>query len=226
MCSSPPWNPVYTRRVDPSTLPFSLQVHHTDTQIVVSFLTLYHLLINNPWHWGDHDSSEGWNLVYLSLTDLLCHDGGWSDPHYGGYTDLGFWMEKNCDRWLRDHVNTCTVHSVTKNIQKKTHDCDVEQLDDLFHTTHKVKTQQVRKIRSQWCGDIEIFTYLITSLILWDRFHLCLTYTSHERWGSTSNPSLNGQLHYPNPSDIDRTLNETVDEKHVIIVMIIIVTPL
>ena len=37
---------------------------------------------------------------------------------------------------------------------------------------------------------------------------LCIT---HERWGGTSNPSLNGQLHYP--TDIDRTLNETDVDK-------------
>ena len=34
---------------------------------------------------------------------------------------------------------------------------------------------------------------------------------SHERWGSNSNPSLNGHLHYP--VDIDRTLNETSTDK-------------
>ena len=33
----------------------------------------------------------------------------------------------------------------------------------------------------------------------------------HERWGSSSNPSLNGHLHYP--ADIDRTLNETAADK-------------
>ena len=30
----------------------------------------------------------------------------------------------------------------------------------------------------------------------------------HEHWGSCSNPSLNGHLHYP--ADINRTLNEVV----------------
>ena len=34
---------------------------------------------------------------------------------------------------------------------------------------------------------------------------------AHERWGSTSNPSLNGHLHYP--TDIDSTLNETATDK-------------
>jgi hypothetical protein len=29
---------------------------------------------------------------------------------------------------------------------------------------------------------------------------------THERWGSSSDPSLNGHLHYP--EDVDRTLNE------------------
>ena len=33
----------------------------------------------------------------------------------------------------------------------------------------------------------------------------------HECWGSTSDPTLNGNLHYPN--DIDRSLNETAADK-------------
>ena len=81
----------------------------------------------------------------------------------------------------------------------------VEQLTDLFRTTHRVNTQQVAKSRGQRCGDIEIASYLSNatgplSLVL----DLCIPY---ERWGSTSNPSLNGHLHYP--TDIDRTLNES-----------------
>ena len=34
---------------------------------------------------------------------------------------------------------------------------------------------------------------------------------AHERWGSSSDPSINGHLHYPN--DIDRSLNEATDDK-------------
>jgi hypothetical protein len=34
---------------------------------------------------------------------------------------------------------------------------------------------------------------------------------THERWGSSSDPSINGHLHYPN--DTDRSLNETVVDK-------------
>ncbi len=33
----------------------------------------------------------------------------------------------------------------------------------------------------------------------------------HERFGSSSDPSINGHLHYPN--DVDRSLNETVVDK-------------
>jgi hypothetical protein len=40
---------------------------------------------------------------------------------------------------LGDHVSTCTSHSGAK----KAHDWTVDQLDDQFLTTHKVKTQQV-----------------------------------------------------------------------------------
>ncbi len=37
---------------------------------------------------------------------------------------------------------------------------------------------------------------------------LCIT---HERWGSSSDPSINGHLHYPN--DLDRSHNEVADDK-------------
>jgi hypothetical protein len=33
----------------------------------------------------------------------------------------------------------------------------------------------------------------------------------HERWGSSSDPTLDGHLHYPN--DVDWSLNETVSDK-------------
>jgi hypothetical protein len=80
-----------------------------------------------------------------------------------------------------------------------------------LHTTHKVKTQQVAKNRGQWCGDIEIATYLSNSvgpvpLVL----HLRIV---HKCWGSRSNPSLHGHLYYPLPPDIGRTLNEDVTDK-------------
>jgi hypothetical protein len=53
---------------------------------------------------------------------------------------------------LGDHVSTCTVHSGAK----EDHDWAVEQLADLFRTTHRVKTQQVARSRGQRCGDIEL----------------------------------------------------------------------
>ena len=49
---------------------------------------------------------------------------------------------------LGDHVSTCTTHSGAK----KAHDWAVEQLADLFRTTHKVKTQQAAKSRGQRCA--------------------------------------------------------------------------
>jgi hypothetical protein len=57
---------------------------------------------------------------------------------------------------LGDHLNTCTNDSGAK----KTHDWMVDQFDDLFLTTHKVKTHQVVKIRGQHCGDITLAGYL------------------------------------------------------------------
>ena len=106
---------------------------------------------------------------------------------------------------LDDHVNTCTVHSGAK----KDHDWEVDQLTDLFHTTHKVKTKQVVRSRGQRCGDIELTGYLANAagpvpLVLDLRI-------AHDRFGSSSDPSINGHLHYPN--DIDRSLNESVTDK-------------
>jgi hypothetical protein len=57
---------------------------------------------------------------------------------------------------IGDHLNTCTIHSGAK----KTHDWMVDQITDLFRTTHKVKTQQVIKSRGQHCGDIDLVGYL------------------------------------------------------------------
>ncbi len=58
-----------------------------------------------------------------------------------------------------DHLCTCTSHSDVK----KTHDWSVDQITDLFRTTHKVKTQQVGRNRGQRDGDIELTGYLVNA---------------------------------------------------------------
>jgi hypothetical protein len=108
---------------------------------------------------------------------------------------------------MGDHLCTCTLHSGTK----QTHDWVVEQLFDLFHTTHKVKIQQhVTKIRGRHCGDIKVKTYFVNTTGPVPPLVLDLLIT-HDRFGSTSDPSLNEHLHYPN--DVDKSLNETSDDK-------------
>ena len=106
---------------------------------------------------------------------------------------------------LGDHLPTCTAHSGAK----KAHDWAADQIaDDLFRTTHKVKSQQVAS-RGQRCGDIELAAYLANAsgpvpLVLDLRI-------AHERWGRSSDPNLNGHLHYPN--DLDGPLNEAAADK-------------
>ena len=80
----------------------------------------------------------------------------------------------------------------------------VDQIADLFLTTHKVKTQQVIKSRGHHCGDnIEFVGYLANEAV---PVPLVLDLRiAHDRYGSSSDPSLNGHLHYPN--DLDRSLN-------------------
>ncbi len=106
---------------------------------------------------------------------------------------------------LGDHLNTCTVHSGAK----KAHDWMVDQVPDLFLTTHKIKTQQVVKIRGQDCGDIQLEGYLANEsgpvpLVLDLRI-------SHDRMGSSADPSLNGHLKYPN--NLDQLLNDAAGDK-------------
>ncbi len=63
---------------------------------------------------------------------------------------------------MGDHLCTCTSHSGTKQAR----DWVVDQLDDLFLTTHNVKTQQhVTKSRGRYCGDIELTTYLTNTVV-------------------------------------------------------------
>jgi hypothetical protein len=92
---------------------------------------------------------------------------------------------------------------------KKAHDWVVDQIADLFRTTHKVKTQQVATNHGQWCGDIELGGYLANAtgpvpLVL--DLHI-----AHDRFGSSSDPNINGHLHYPNDYtyDLDGSLNES-----------------
>ena len=106
---------------------------------------------------------------------------------------------------MGDHLCTCTTHSGVK----KAHDWTVELLADLFHTTHKVKTQHVTKTRGRHYGHIELVSYLVNtvgpvSLVL--DLHI-----AHDRFGSSSDPCLNGHLHYPN--DIGKSLNESGADK-------------
>jgi hypothetical protein len=64
----------------------------------------------------------------------------------------------------------------------------VDQIVDLFLTTHKVKTEQVVKRRVKHCVDIELTVYLSNetgpvSLVL--DLHL-----DHERWDSSTDPKM------------------------------------
>jgi hypothetical protein len=99
---------------------------------------------------------------------------------------------------LGDHLCTCTSHSGAK----KAHEWAIDQLADLFRTTHKDKTQQVVKNRGHQCGDIELPGYLVNesgpvSLVMDLR-------VAYDRIGSSADPALNGHLRYPNNLDQSR----------------------
>ena len=80
---------------------------------------------------------------------------------------------------------------------------------DFFRTTHRVKTQEVTRSRGQWCGDIELAAYLANAV---GPVPLMLDLRiAHERFGSSSDPSINGHWHYPH--DLDSPQNESTTEK-------------
>jgi hypothetical protein len=60
------------------------------------------------------------------------------------------------------------------------------------------------------CGDIELTAYL--SNVVVPMSLLLDLHIDHEGFGSNSDPSLNGHLHYPN--DIDKSLNEASTDKY------------
>jgi hypothetical protein len=72
----------------------------------------------------------------------------------------------------------------------------VDQVADFFRTTYKVKTQEVVKSRGQHGGDIELPGYL-TNVAGPVPLVLDLQ-IAHDRMGSSTDPSLNGHLKYPN----------------------------
>jgi hypothetical protein len=85
----------------------------------------------------------------------------------------------------------------------------VDQVADFFRTTHKVKTQQVVKIRGQHCGDIDLPGYLASEA---DPVSLVLDLRiAHDRVGSSADPSLNGHLKYPN--NLDQSMNNAAADK-------------
>jgi hypothetical protein len=108
---------------------------------------------------------------------------------------------------LGDNVSMCTAQSGAK----KAHDWAVKQLADLFHTTTMVKTTQVARCRGQWFGDMELAAYVADAAgpvkLVMD---LCLP---HERFGSSSSPSLNIHLHCPAAAGIDKPRNEAAADK-------------
>ncbi len=83
------------------------------------------------------------------------HLQGRPDPSDCGEGARGCGYRKFQIDSLGDHLSTCTALSGTK----KAHDWAVDQLVDLFRTTHNVKTQQVTKSRGHHRGNVELTGY-------------------------------------------------------------------
>ena len=65
------------------------------------------------------------------------------------------------------------------------------------------------KSRGQYCGDIELAGYLVNTA---GPVPLVLDLPiAHNRVGSSTDPTLNGHLRYPN--NLDQSLNDTVADK-------------
>jgi hypothetical protein len=111
---------------------------------------------------------------------------------------------------LRLSTNSKNKNVVPLGKNKKKHWSHESKRNIAFASSIRNKqTQQVVKNRGQHCGNIELAGYLqnvvgTVPLVL----DLCI---SHERWESSTDPTLNGHLHYPN--DLDKPLNEESVDK-------------
>ena len=91
---------------------------------------------------------------------------------------------------LGDHLNTLFV-PITRVPRRLT----TGRLVNLLTFFAQHIQQKLNRSRGQHCGDVELVGYLANTagpvpLVL----HLRI---SHDRFGSSSDPILNGQLHYP-----------------------------
>ncbi len=84
---------------------------------------------------------------------------------------------------LDDHLGMCTVHSGAK----KLHDRVVDQLVDLFHTTHRVKTQQV--VKNRGVSIAGTLSFQVTYKMRWGRC-LCKS-TSSSQYRDRTTLTLN-----------------------------------
>jgi hypothetical protein len=154
----------------------------------------------------------------LLVSDRLSLSRPWVPNHsYCWEAALGLWLQKVPTRWSwwpslhLFHPLGCQEDSRLVGWSNR--------WPFLYNT--QLKTQQVARSRGQWCGDIELADYLANEsgpapLVVDLR-------TVHKRFGSSSDPILNGHLHYPN--DMDRSLNEVVADKIRNITQTIIVIP-
>jgi hypothetical protein len=99
------------------------------------------------------------------------------------------------------------LYSFSGTKSQETHDWVVDQLPDLFLTTTKVKTQQAVKRWGHHCGDIDLTGYL-PNTVGPVTFVLDLRIV-YDRVGSSTDPTLNGHLRYPNKLDPSSQKEET-----------------
>jgi hypothetical protein len=103
----------------------------------------------------------------------------------------------------------------TRMSRRRTNELLISLLTSFAQNT-KVKTQQVVRNRGQRCGDSgHRVGRLPRECDVSDAFGAWPPYHLSERFGSSSDPSLNGHLDYPN--DIDRSLKETATDKIIIL---------
>jgi hypothetical protein len=126
-----------------------------------------------------------------SLTNLFCHVRWITDSGYCGDAALGFWLQA-----------TVTSHSGARLTTGW-----LIKLLTSFAQPARLNLNRWLGAGGQRCGHIELTAYLAKGpvpLVLDLRI-------AHERWGSSSDPSLKGHLHYPN--DLDGPLNEAAADK-------------
>jgi len=103
----------------------------------------------------------------VSPTDLLLPNCVCANPRHCSHATLDMWFQKVWSWWPWSSCwSSCADHDQHmyhpfRGVGSRRPRLGGWQISELFRTTHKVKAQQVAMSRGEWCGEIDLVSYLV-----------------------------------------------------------------